>query len=110
MHMLVQFGLRNGAGFNSGLVLGAVEEAPGSSLSRPAAEAFSVECVPPQSESTKPGNCQSFLSTSVSRYLFSQAKSPLTRCRSTSRPRDADADADLEGQQVALARGTLAMM
>src|ERR1700751_919967 len=55
------------------------QKRPGSSLSRPAAEAFSVECVPPQSDSTKPGNFQSFLSTSVSSHLFSQAKSPLTR-------------------------------
>src|SRR5712692_896406 len=50
----------------------------GSSLSNPAADAFTVLCVPAQSDTTNPLKPQAFFSTSVSRYLFSQAKSPLS--------------------------------
>src|ERR1700679_3773 len=46
---------------------------PGCSISNPASAAFTVLCVPSQSDSTNPLNPHSFFNTSVSVYWFSHA-------------------------------------
>ena len=60
---------------------------PGCSMSSPAAEAFSVECVPPQSESTKPLKPRLVLHDLGQQILDSRRRSLRSRrCSCTSRP------------------------
>ena len=73
----------------------------GSSWSSPAADALTVLWVPPQSESTKPLNCQSCLSTSVSSvFVLASVIAVDGVIGAHDCSRVADADADMEGEQI----------
>ncbi len=110
MNMLVQFGRGNSCPLpRRPCTVRRKKMLPGSSLSRPAAEAFSVLCVPPQSERTKPGNCQIFLEN-IGEQIFVLAGEVAIDAvvRAHHRRGMALRHADLKGQQIDLARGALA--